>query len=1416
MTNMKQRLPCFQSAGHPGRPSRTLRPLSAQPRGIALVVLLGMLVLVTGLVVAFLSSVSTELQSAKSYASGTDARVLADSAVNIVISQVQDATADAQLAWASQPGMIRTYDAEGKPAAAYKLYSSDVLRVSGGFDPVANLLSEVPPDWAEKPAVFTDLNRPVTVNGVRHYPIINPAAFAKDKSGGDPIDPDSGSEPIEGAFVDTSNPALASAGQNNPIPMPVQWMYVLQDGKVASVDPATGKVPDASEGNPIVGRIAFWTDDETSKVNVNTASEGTFWDRPWTEGGIVNGTIPNATSETFERVLALNMPAHNEFQRYPGHPAMTSLSTIFPRLPGESVPEYNARIYGIIPRVSDRDQFGNPTGSLSNTRNVNQDTKPIVPDGDRLFASVDEFLFGISSTGTRPVNKKSQSAEFEEQDIEKARFFITAHSRAPEVNLFNKPRITLWPLQIDPDPDSGARTRTAQDHLIAFASTIGDKPYYFQRYNTYTSGTNPTKTPLEKLSSQHPTMDWEKIERNRELYAYLQFLTSRDIPGLGGKFSEKYPRTRDQILTQMWDYIRSGVNTFGTREDPHYAYTPFNPSGFDVAQSQIVPLVLPNKTKGFGRFSTITEAAIIFYRKDALKVSGTMPAGGYMLLGSDDTKRIYYDEGHVFNEYELPDIPEGTAQVVLSGTNYTLSTDTGPAEIGAVLILEPFNPTPGPPPWSGHYHFVIEGMDKLLADGKPMGFPAYMVNYVNSLDTQTNASALTGIETFFQKHPRNPKVLGHPADAYQPDENLYPFHTTFQVTGTSTFKFTGADITIKIYPGAYKPPLTNVDPIQTIHMSFPNAATSNPDHTEIPIPTLGIRTITTRQGDTVTVIPVPNRKYDTLRDFDRRLDIKRDPNKSWWGIAEHGKHTPLPLIVASTSEPNVGDTVRSVEARYGGPARGDLRLFAGLIEVPEDFFEGHGMKDPPKDSASWWNWPSTPKVSNPRIYKDSNVASRLVHSLWLHGLGGDDTGNSNGYYAGAGRSGDPRGKLLANVSYNDPNHGSSSRNRRVPVVPRGLDEARMANGLLGDWDTGYGAHPDGPFINVADQATATRGGTGSTATFSVYYTAGGQYVGQHVVDLFGSSYSPNRQIASAVSFGSLPTGIDQTDPSQSDPWRTLLFTKHPLAGDEHPGFGAPKTGPPYTSPPDHAFLDLFTMPIVEPYPISEPFSTAGKVNMNYQIVPFTYVTRSTAMRAVLKATNLMAIPQTDGLIYKWQSDKSYIPTNYRFTLNPDEQDGTLAGFEERFAKGDIFRSASEICDISLVPQQRVYTEDPPLDVTYDMMPQWWQDYQLTGDNVREQPYGHIYPRITTKSNTYTVHVTAQSLKKVAGTPPDGFVEDRDVVTGEFRGSYIIERYLDPNSDSLVDGTGQPTDELDPEGMVGPYKFRVVSTKRFAP
>jgi|GEM_PF-1854427 len=58
-----------------------------------------------------------------------------------------------------------------------------------------------------------------------------------------------------------------------------QWMYQLQDGTVLPAGAADGV---ATPANPVTGRIAFWTDDETSKLNINTNGEAAYWSTPQT------------------------------------------------------------------------------------------------------------------------------------------------------------------------------------------------------------------------------------------------------------------------------------------------------------------------------------------------------------------------------------------------------------------------------------------------------------------------------------------------------------------------------------------------------------------------------------------------------------------------------------------------------------------------------------------------------------------------------------------------------------------------------------------------------------------------------------------------------------------------------------------------------------------------------------------------------------------------------------------------------------------------------------------------------------------------------------------------------------------------------------------------------------------------------
>ena len=101
--------------------------------GFALVLVLGFLVLLTILVVAFYSSVTTDYASTKQYSNSAATKGLADSVVQVVMGQVKAATGGTNVTWASQPGMIRTYDAGGNAAGNYKLYSSGAMMTPGAL-----------------------------------------------------------------------------------------------------------------------------------------------------------------------------------------------------------------------------------------------------------------------------------------------------------------------------------------------------------------------------------------------------------------------------------------------------------------------------------------------------------------------------------------------------------------------------------------------------------------------------------------------------------------------------------------------------------------------------------------------------------------------------------------------------------------------------------------------------------------------------------------------------------------------------------------------------------------------------------------------------------------------------------------------------------------------------------------------------------------------------------------------------------------------------------------------------------------------------------------------------------------------------------------------------------------------------------
>ena len=1398
--------------------------------GAALIIVLSVLVLLTVLAVGFFSGAASDLVVAKSYSDDTRVKLLGKSAVNVVEGQIaaatQGGTTATPLAWTSQPGLIRTFDTTGKETDAFKLYSSDVLHVANengdAFNPNSSAVlgEEIPANWNTRPSDFVDLNSPVLYLDPKglirldpagplytaRFPIVDGNSLASlgenDPVSGNPLysyDVNGDGKPdVEGfgVAVPTGTTFVSSkpiGPNNNPVPMPVRWLYMLQDGQLQPRT-GTGQISGASKDNPPVARIAFWTDDDTCKLNVNTASEGTPWDRP------------RARNNT-EVAYSLNVPAQNEFQSFPGHPAKTSLSTVFGSL--WKVPSfvtslnYNQLLpyYDLAPRVT-------KGGSQGATQSPKNDSVTGIPyDADRLYSSVDELVFNTAVSATSPPTRttRDDSASnpypvIKPAFLETSKFFLTASNRAPEVTLLNTPRVSLWPLQVN------ANLRTAKEQLLAFCATVpvgSSNAYYFQRFNSTVDGNG-------NLSSMSVDKEFDGTtpsgQRNNTLYQYLRRLVQSDVPGLGGNFAAKYGNKTDQILTEMVDFMRSGLNTITTKSDnsgsPTYGYT---------QSGQVIPLQFKSNGKvtsqGFGRYCTISEVAIDFFRCNDPN-NQRDPTTGKLIPGG------------------------------------------GPIQIGAVVMLQPFCPSPGFSSVKPEVQIEIIGLDKftIRSDqgsgariGK-LGLPAIATNVLDApvgFSALGNLTASIGLETQFlyYKPGVGNTVKNFDSGATTGDDSVYPFFNTPSQypedtiatlpKNATSFDFNPPDsngsasipITINIYTRntGSDAQTTQKVLIQTLHLEFPSSL-------GLPIPEIGkSNTGANIQGTPATIFP-PR--------------VGSDGQKQEDGTIPPYFNNPFNLHNLIGKQ----DVVRSMVVDVNGPSKGDLRMIAALNDVSRDYFIKHPSYDYTPSS------PPGASAIDPNPIPDNR---RFAHSLRT----GDNPGyGSVGWYNYGPVNPTPnylvpsdpgvtprRKSMYAGMlcdgfaNANNPPYGPEA----FPVVPVGLNGAKLTGRnntpYDGDWDTGNGSLEDGPYINKPDEGNSLA--VQSNATETVYYSR------SFAATENGQTYSPNREVSSAVIFGSLPTGIDPSPTAPiMRPWQTLLFNPNPAANDvgtrfQHPGFGVSANStantvpaPPYTTVPDHYILDLFTMPIVEPYAISEPLSSQGKVNMNFRMAPFNYIRRDTGVRAVLKGTQMLAIPSSRTALMTYKSATGAQAQQYRYRINPDEEKGTLKSFEDRFADGGVFRSASEICSVPLVAQYDGPQSDSPQsydpsaptaeDCTYQSIQQFWSKCRLTGDNAREQPYGDIYPRLTTKSNTFTVHVRVQTLKKVSASAQTTFVDPtdttpgaKDVVTAEYRGSYQIERYIDPNlaatafPDYASEGTG-----ADPISKF--YKFRTLSVKDF--
>lgn len=1396
--------------------------------GMALMLVLSALLLLSALVTGMLVLARQQASTAGIYAAGAEASLLADSAVNVVISQIQMATADAGSAWISQPGLIRTFGPEGA-RRAYKLYSSGNMVVPGAYDPAAREGQEVPSDWHNRPREYVDLNRPVELGGRKVYPIADPAAGA-------------GSAPLVEGFEMVGATRVVPPPESalyNELPMPVRWLYLMANGTLLDPsDPASQRA---------VARLAFWTDDETCKVNINTASGGVFFDTP-------------AANTREEHMLGRTQPVAQEYQRWPGHPATTSLAPVLRPLRAlASGPARSQAAASLTPRIA---WGGSQGGTAYAWRVLNQ----VQLDTDRLFATADELAFGTQVAGGARQGAVVGGFQLDApgEELDRLTFFLTAQSRAPELNLFHRPRVTLWPfnreLVASATPPAAL---TPEDRLIRFASELGGvtgngsldyssskrKRFYFQR-----------------VSAWEPGRDWDEVAENRALFRFLQRMTELPIPASaveprgGASFREKLGSDhRDQLLVNIWDYLRANLNT------NNQAYVPVGRPGYsfpqghtteDTGYNDIAPLVVNlggTSFRGPGRHPVPAEFIFQFYNAG----ESLADAQGNPVEKNEDATHIVRKVRMVL----LINFHNPVMHLLESWGRFQLRV-RGPS-FGFDLInpvLDPDskpvamrNPAAGFPEWvlalPGSIGFPGErdtayvstywaGERRISGFGGTMGIALPMLAPIHNMaraDNKPSPRDRVRFKVFANRLALSPEDSAQAAlfgagrqDIFYPFvsdvvEFLLPKHPTLpraaNADGHDYFQvfWQAGDLEIECFAGlrdgatALSPTTSHWQPQNTQSLLW--KTTLPVASTVIPLPRRGPDNKFLGEADYLR--PSHRRpSYSELTNYYQRANsfyrpdfLILGPNRATFSQQTPGSGQPV------ESQRNFLDVLRSYTVTSDAPVVGDLRLLANARTIPATWWEKHPLYDNPGTFHASSYFP----IQMEDFAASPTAVDPLRENTHLIATAGDSPTNN------ARRAQAQTGRMQASVD----RYGERLEISRV-AGPNLRTSRRSGSNLLGDFTTGYGSYPWGSLVlgpdlgaiawsaNIPTDATTTGPYFSSDISRSSAEDAVGAGAGAFLMNFMGILFSPYKQMPSPVILGTLPARAAPTSPAA---WETLLFNPMP-AGGRHTHRGWTQ------APRDHFLLDLFYMPCVEPYAITENFATAGKVNLNYQIAPFTYIRRTTALRAVLdgmtsrwaptlqpnfsgnfSGSAIFAVPDSDATANSFRVSPNFPPrlsqadpkSYRRFVSIPLTLQPIIERLEQR---NDPFVSASEICEIPLIPEGE----------TLASLDNFWGTHSLTGDDKREMPYNHLLPRLTTRSNTFRVHYWVQALRPAAGST-------EPIVTGEARGSVLLERYLDPNLEAyggpISDGNSFDVDAAFPP-LHDKYRFRKVEERRFTP
>jgi len=370
---------------------------SSAGRGSALVITLAFVVLITILALGIFTATRMEVTASRLHYDGIRADFYAKSGEGIALARLLAGTSGTNRAWISQPGRLLV-----SPTNAPSPVTNVVELHSGSPDGVSSN------EWV-------DLNPARIQNPAEH--LIFPTNLFQD-----------------------SNAA-----------MPVRWIYARKDGSFETNAP-----PAYSATNPVVGRIAFWVDDESTKINLNTA---------WTRD------ISNTNA--------------------PSHPSRIDLGVIFGNATATDIANFRTNISGhFFNSPLDIRQMGGAistnadlnSGSLthySHTPNLNMfGEKRIMLTTQKSLAGTNDFLDILTTSNADP--GKSANISF-------------AKVNNLLANIMNQLSRTNWPF--DPGHSFAAKysanwAREIMANLIEYVRCKESTNYVVDpiRYGTNSSG----------------------------------------------------------------------------------------------------------------------------------------------------------------------------------------------------------------------------------------------------------------------------------------------------------------------------------------------------------------------------------------------------------------------------------------------------------------------------------------------------------------------------------------------------------------------------------------------------------------------------------------------------------------------------------------------------------------------------------------------------------------------------------------------------------------------------------------------------------------------------------------------------------------------------------------------------------------